>query len=368
VNVDSGAIVRASRVAAADAALSARRRRHRRWAIALVRVVELRGRRRVIRRDVEPDVESAPRWSTTIKPMRLTVATTTRDRRESVMRLLASVTPQLEPGDELIVVDNASKDGTEAVVRQWMQAHARAGRLIVDPHGGTSHARNVAMSEATASIVCFLDDDATVDPGWLAAMRAAWERASPQTAMIGGPIRPDWNGGERPTWMHDHLLWIVTALDLGSEPRQLDRERIWGANMSLRVRAVRDLGGFDLSLGPRPDASFGRGEEEELQDRLQAEGFWIWWEPDASVHHHLPAGRLMPAYFQSFMRSQARQHARQGNITARRAAHRSTRAAARFVLAALLGDVPQRTVARINLSYWAAALRVCLRTQLGGVE
>jgi glycosyltransferase involved in cell wall biosynthesis len=293
--------------------------------------------------------------------MRLTVATTTRDRRECVLRALGSVAPQLGPDDELIVVDNGSIDGTEAAVRSWIRAHCPSARLIVEPNGGTSQARNTAISAASGPVVCFLDDDATADPGWLAALRAAWERASTQTAAIGGPIRPDWHGGERPPWLRDHLLWIVTALDLGPERHRLDRDRIWGANMSLRVDALREIGGFDLSLGPRPGVAFGRDEEEELQHRLQARGFEIWWEPEASVHHHLPAARLEPAYFQSFMRSQAHRHATAGSITAGRAAYRSARTALRYLLAKLLRDAPQRTEARINLSYWVSALRACVR-------
>lgn len=297
--------------------------------------------------------------------MRLTVATTTRDRRESVLRLLGSVAPQLGPDDELIVVDNGSIDGTEAAVRSWIRDCCPGARLIVEPNGGTSQARNTAVSASSRPIVCFLDDDATADPGWLAALRAAWERASPQTAAIGGPIRPDWEGGERPPWLRDHLLWIVGVLDLGPERHRLDRDRIWGANMSLRVDAVHELGGFDLTLGPRPGTAFGRDEEEELQHRLQANGFEIWWEPEASVHHHLPIARLEPAYFRSFMRSQARRHALAGNITVGQAAYGSARTAVRYLLARLLGDVPQHTEARISLSYWASALRVCLRSAAG---
>jgi glycosyltransferase involved in cell wall biosynthesis len=294
--------------------------------------------------------------------MRLTVVTTTRDRRECVLRALASVAPQLGPDDELIVVDNGSTDGTEAAVRSWIRTHCPSARLILEPNGGTSQARNTAVSASSAPIVCFLDNDATADPGWLVALREAWERAAPLTAAIGGPIRPNWHAGTRPPWLRDHLLWIVTALDLGPERHRLDRDRIWGANMSLRVDALREIGGFDLSLGPRPGFPFGRDEEVELQHRLQALGFEIWWEPEASVHHHLPAARLDPAYFQSFMRSQARRHAGQGNITAGRAAYRSARTALRYLLAQLLRDGHQRTEARISLSYWASALRVCLRT------
>jgi GT2 family glycosyltransferase len=296
--------------------------------------------------------------------MRLSVATTTRDRRDCVLRAIQSVAPQLRSGDELLIVDNGSKDGTGAAVRSWIDAHCPDAKLIVEPNGGTSQARNTAVAAASAPVVCFLDDDATADPGWLAAVRTAWERASPQTAAIGGPIRPDWHGGERPSWLPDHLLWIVTALDLGSQRRLLTQQRIWGANMSLRTDAVRAVGGFDLALGPRPGVAFGRDEEEDLQDRLQAHGFEIWWEPDVAVHHHVPAARLEPAYFKAFMQSQAQRQARKGDITTRRAAYRSARTALRFLLAKLHADAPQSTEARISLSYWASALRVCLRTTI----
>jgi GT2 family glycosyltransferase len=300
--------------------------------------------------------------------MQLTVATTTRNRQDSVLRLLDSLAPQLELGDELIVVDNGSTDGTGTAVGQWILANCPSGRLVVEARGGTSQARNTALSASTRSVVCFLDDDATVEQGWLAAMRRAWERASEQTAMIGGPIRPDWDGGMRPAWVSDDLLWIVTALDLGSEPRRLGRERIWGANMSLRVESVLAVGGFDLDLGPRPGVEFGRDEEEDLQNRLQAQGFWICWEPNASVQHHLPAARVDPTYFQSFMRSQGRRHALQKNVTTWRAAYRSTRTAVRCASAGLLRNDPRRIEARINLSYWTSALRTCVRVTLARTD
>ena len=288
----------------------------------------------------------------------LTVATTTRDRREDVLRALASIGPQLEPGDELIVVDNGSVDGTEAAVQSWISAHCPdAAKLIVEPEGGASHARNTAVAAARTSVICFIDDDATVDPGWLAALRAAWETASPETAAIGGPIKPEWHGGERPAWLRDDLLWIVTVLDLGAARRRLDQERIWGANMSLRVDAIRGVGGFDLNLGPRPGVAFGRDEEEELQDRLQAHGFEIWWDPVAGVHHHVPAGRLEPAYFHSFMRAQALKHIRTDEITRGRAAYHVAGVTLRYLLAALRRDSAERIAASIYLSYWASAVR-----------
>ena len=300
---------------------------------------------------------SQPLTASTLERMRLTVATTTRDRREYVLRALDSIAPQLEPDDELIVVDNGSTDGTEAAVRGWMHANRPAAQLIVEPEGGTSLARNVVIAASSAPVVCFLDDDATVDPGWLAALRTAWERASRQTSAIGGPIRPEWHDGRRPPWLRDHLLWIVAALDLGPARRPLARERIWGANMSLRVAAIRELGGFDVGLGPRPGVDFGRDEEEDLQHRLLERGHEIWWEPDASVHHHIPASRQDPSYFYSFMRNQGRKDADAGHIKAGRATYYVARAALRYLLAVARGNRSLQTAAHVDVAYWVSALR-----------
>jgi hypothetical protein len=65
------------------------------------------------------------------------------------------------------------------------------------------------------------------------------------------------------------------------------------------------------------------------------------------------------------MQSHAERQAHKGDITARRAAYRSARTALRVLLAELHSDAPQSIEARISLSYWASALRVCLRTKVG---
>jgi hypothetical protein len=129
----------------------------------------------------------------------------------------------------------------------------------------------------------------------------------------------------------------------------------------LRADAVRKVGGFDLALGPRPEVAFGRDEEEELQDRLQADGFEIWWEPAASVHHHLPAKRLEPAHFEAFMRSQGSRYAEAGGDTVVGAGYRLARTGMRYGLAALLRDADHRTEARISLAYRASVFRGALR-------
>jgi glycosyltransferase involved in cell wall biosynthesis len=239
----------------------------------------------------------------------LDVAIVTRNRRELVLEALASVLPQLAREDGLLVVDDGSTDGTADAVRAWLAASRPAGRLVPGAGKGVSAARNLVLAEATAEVVCCLDDDVLAEPGWLDALRRAWASAPAETGCVGGPMLPEW-GAPRPAWLVDRLLDVVAVLDLGPEPRVLDgvprTGLVWGGNMSLRVEAARAAGGFRPEYGVAPHAPWNYGEDEDLETRLAAAGFATRWEPAAAVRHRIPPERLTTAYFRSRYRDRAR--------------------------------------------------------------
>lgn len=244
----------------------------------------------------------------------LTVAVPTRDRQERLLGALEAIASELGPGDELLVVDNGSTDGTGAAAEAFL-ADVPAGRLVSEPGGGISVARNSALREARHSVVCFVDDDVRVQPGWLAALRSAWSESTPDVACIGGPLLPEWQA-PRPAWLADYLLYVVSVLDLGGERRRLDQSpRVgyaWGGNMSIRVAPALSLGGFDPDRGVRPADPSDRGEEEELQRRFAQAGFETWYEPAAAAAHLVPPERLTEEYFAHAFRARGGASARGG--------------------------------------------------------
>ncbi|MEO8291387.1 MAG: glycosyltransferase, partial [Gaiellaceae bacterium] len=225
----------------------------------------------------------------------LTVAVPTRNRRDLVLGALEAIAGELRPGDELLVVDNGSTDGTGEAARAFFAGRVPFGRVVVEPEGGLSQARNRALAEAGEAVVCFVDDDVRVETGWLEALRKAWCATGERTACIGGPMLAEWEA-PRPPWLADHLLYIVAVLDLGGDRRRLGQApgtgHVWGGNFSVRVEAVREVGGFDPGRGLRPEAPLDRGEEEDVQRRLAAAGWEVWYEPAARVRHLIPADRL----------------------------------------------------------------------------
>ena len=194
----------------------------------------------------------------------------TRQRRDYLAVALASAAPQArEHGAELIVVEDDPAD------LETEQLAAEPGAQYV-AHGetrGLNAARNTAIATATADLLCFLDDDAEAWPNWLGALIAA-AAEHPEHEAFGGPIKARLEGtnlhacGREPP--------PVTTLDLGPDDR--DAEFVWGANLTIRRRALERIGGFDPGLDLY-------GDEEDWQRRLHAAGGRIRYVADAGVDH-----------------------------------------------------------------------------------
>jgi len=92
-------------------------------------------------------------------------------------RAIASVLGQKAPFPfELIVVSAATMS---------LPSDDRLGN-VVEPNRNPATRRNRAVSEARGEILAFIDDDATAQPGWLAAAAAYFE-AHPDVVAVGGP-------------------------------------------------------------------------------------------------------------------------------------------------------------------------------------
>lgn len=201
-----------------------------------------------------------------------TVAIPTAGRPGYLDHTLRSVVPQARDlGVEVLVVD----DGPSADTRATAARHG--ARVVAHPRRrGLNAARNAAIEASEAELICFLDDDVEVAPGWLAALLDA-AAADPAIDALGGPIdvwlegRDDHDGPrvERPA---------ISALRLDPDVDQ-DTDRLWGANLAVRRRAVERIGGFD------PSHTMLSGDEDEWLARLRAAGGRVRYVAAAPVLH-----------------------------------------------------------------------------------
>jgi N-acetylglucosaminyl-diphospho-decaprenol L-rhamnosyltransferase len=191
---------------------------------------------------------------------------------------LTALTPQLCDGDELLVVDCASRDATTTIARQ----HG-AAVLELDENRGFAGGCNAGADATTAPLLILLNPDAVPAPGFLTVMRRP------------GADRPRWGawqalvvlpGGEEVNTEGNvvHYLGFGWAGGLGT-PAVRSRERgprevafPSGAAMAVRRQAWDAVGGFE----PR---YFMYGEDLDLGLRLRLAGWRVGVQPDAIAEH-----------------------------------------------------------------------------------
>ena len=194
----------------------------------------------------------------------------TRRRLDYLGVALESVSAQAaEHGAEILVVED---DFERPATRRLAAAHG-ARYLALGSARGINVARNAGVAAAAGDLVCFLDDDVEVWPGWLGALLAAAARC-PEHEAFGGPIRPRVEEVRLRTCGREPVP--ITNLDLGAGDR--DADFAWGANFALRRSAIDRIGGFDAQLN-------FCGDEEDWQRRLRAAGGRIRYVARAGVDH-----------------------------------------------------------------------------------
>jgi GT2 family glycosyltransferase len=209
--------------------------------------------------------------------------------RQDVLRCLASIWSSPPACSfEVLVFDNASRDGTaEVVAAEYPQV-----RLKGSPENlGFARANNRAASLAQGQFWLLLNPDTIVHPGALDAL-VRYLAGQPRVAAVGPRlINPD--GSLQPSierlpslfrewWRLFHLdrLYPVSqyaqTVLVSRAPQPV--EVLNGACLLVRADAVRPMGLFDEDY-------FVYSEEIDLCDRLGQAGWELHWLPEAEVTH-----------------------------------------------------------------------------------
>jgi GT2 family glycosyltransferase len=181
---------------------------------------------------------------------------------------------------ELIVVDNASTDGT----RDFLGAElAGASILLNDRNLGFGVGANIGAMRASAPVLVFVNSDLLVMPGWLEPLCSRIEE-DPHVAAAGPTIiglhgRIDHAGG---LMGHDGWTMHYGEGDEAEKPEYGFRRRadyLTGACLAVRTRSFRDAGGFD------PLFEIAYFEDVDLCLRLRDDGLAVVYEPSSVVTH-----------------------------------------------------------------------------------
>ncbi len=244
---------------------------------------------------------------------------------------------------QIIVADNGSTDGSVEMIRNEYSNNVAAENPTVElietgSNLGYGRANNRAFKNAQGRYFCALNSDAEVQPGALSALRnfldchPAAGAAGPQLLWPDGKPQESW--GDDPHL--SGIFWEQTFLgafrgavrrllfgrlqkrgdncvQLLDEPRQVDQ--INGACLFARREAYAQVGGFN-------EIFFMYVEDVDINIRLRAAGWDVFFVPQARVKHHLGASsrdwraraRMVASYNKSRYFFFGRENARRANI------------------------------------------------------
>lgn len=191
---------------------------------------------------------------------------------------------------EVIVVDNASTDGSLAMLaRDFPKV-----RTIASPDNiGFAGANNLAMQEANGDFYLLLNNDAVVTPGAVDTMLGLI-RGRPDVGVL-GPLLRNEDGSVQVSYgrmISLHAEAIQRVLTRGNSrgnpvvrsyiERRSQKEAypdwVSGACMMLRADVVKTVGYFD-------DHFFMYSEEVDLCERIRRAGYRVYYTPEAEVVH-----------------------------------------------------------------------------------
>jgi GT2 family glycosyltransferase len=172
------------------------------------------------------------------------------------------------PPDELIVVDDASTDGTVRVVSPYGILVPSQSRLPVGP----ARCRNQGVAVASSEIIVFLDADVRVHHNTLALIENYFLNYPEVAALFG-------SYDDRPP--HRSLVSLYKNLQhhFVHHHSQAEASTFWTGVGAIRREIFLQLGGFSESYG-QPSI-----EDIELGIRLKAAGYRIRLCPDVQVTH-----------------------------------------------------------------------------------
>ena len=199
--------------------------------------------------------------------MKISAVISTWNRRDDVAANVAALKAGTRPPDEIIVVDNASTDGTiEMLQRDHPDVVAVA---TAHDQYGACETFNIGFKLARGDAIAIMDDDVVATPTWLELLEKRLLAEPDTTAMVSSRI-------------------IEPGMPEAYQTAEVERGRYYASTFrgcgTLGLRDVMERAGW------YDERFFIYGNERDLSARVLGLGYRILQDPDPVIHHGTPFG------------------------------------------------------------------------------
>ena len=177
---------------------------------------------------------------------RFSILLPTYNRGHLIRTAIDSVLTQSHTDFELIVIDDHSTDDTRDILSRVDDP--RVSVVENSSQQGAAYSRNLGISLARGEWLCQIDSDDTWDPRFLEHVSHGVEQAAPTVAIVYGSENlvtattgrtfafktARWSGYVLEQFLADHVICHVAA--------------------AIRIRALRAIGGYDVTFKSKEDS------------------------------------------------------------------------------------------------------------------
>ena len=227
------------------------------------------------------------------------------NQRDLLLEAVESVVNSSYADRKVIVVDNASDDGSVDAVRQAFQ---EVEVIVNDSNLGFADGSNQGLESAVKEeieYVLFLNNDATLDAEAVARLIDLLER-KPEAGAAAPYIfyydRRDviwYGGGEVSLWRGRIGHRFLRQKFIADKHKAGTTDYLTGCAFIARTEVLKSLGGFDASI-------YLYSEDVDLSLKLRKAGWQLWVQPEARAYHRISVtskGELSP--FKAFHRARS---------------------------------------------------------------
>lgn len=228
--------------------------------------------------------------------------------RQCIESLFANTT---QPRFEVIVVDNASQDGTPEYLRSLAATDDRIHVVLNDDNRGFAAAMNQGLELAHGDVLVIMNNDIVVPSSWHTPMLRQLEHSD--VGLVVASTNTSGNESRIPVTYHD-----VEEMEAFAAQRRRDHD---GRSFDIRVATMfcvamrRDV--YE-AVGPL-DEQFGIGmfEDDDYSHRTRLAGFRVVCAEDAFVHHvgQAALNTLSPRELQSLWDENQRRYEDKWSVT-----------------------------------------------------